>query len=53
MSRVIKMSAPKSKHASLPKTEALTKAQAPHLMPDRRFTSSRRSILSALRPWAV
>jgi hypothetical protein len=30
MSRVIKMSTPKPKHASLPKTAALTKAQAEH-----------------------
>jgi hypothetical protein len=30
MSRVIKMSTPKGKAASLPKTAALTKAQAEH-----------------------
>jgi hypothetical protein len=30
MSRVIKMSTPKGKPASLPKTAALTKAQAEH-----------------------
>jgi hypothetical protein len=30
MSRVIKMSTPKRKQASLPKTAALTKAQAEH-----------------------
>jgi hypothetical protein len=30
MSRVIKMSTPKPKQASLPKTAALTKAQAEH-----------------------
>jgi hypothetical protein len=30
MSRVIKLSTPKPKHVSLPKTVALTKAQAEH-----------------------
>lgn len=30
MSRVTKMSAPKPKHANLPRTAALTKAQAEH-----------------------
>ena len=30
MSRVIKMSTPKPKHANLPKTAALTKARAKH-----------------------
>jgi len=30
MSRVIKMSIPKPKHTGLPKTAALTKAQAEH-----------------------